>query len=64
MGSSIFLNECPSKTNFHALDLIMARGRPKVSVSPCRFCNMQFKRVEHLQRHERIREFFLVSFLS
>ncbi|OQE11184.1 hypothetical protein PENFLA_c079G05009 [Penicillium flavigenum] len=32
----------------------MARGRPKVSVTPCRFCNMQFKRVEHLQRHERI----------
>jgi hypothetical protein len=44
--------------------LIMARGRPKVSVSPCRFCNMQFKRVEHLQRHERIRGFISVPSLS
>ncbi|KAE8386182.1 hypothetical protein BDV23DRAFT_187562 [Aspergillus alliaceus] len=32
----------------------MARGRPKAHVSPCKFCNMQFKRLEHLQRHERI----------
>ncbi|KAL4931506.1 uncharacterized protein BDV17DRAFT_238705 [Aspergillus undulatus] len=32
----------------------MARGRPRAKVSPCRFCNKQFKRLEHLQRHERI----------
>ncbi|KAJ5396226.1 uncharacterized protein N7487_010529 [Penicillium crustosum] len=37
----------------------MPRGRPKVLVSPCRFCKMEFKRVEHLQRHERIRGFYL-----
>ncbi|KAJ5761990.1 uncharacterized protein N7511_005372 [Penicillium nucicola] len=41
----------------------MPRGRPKVLVSPCRFCKMQFKRVEHLQRHERIREFLRPHFL-
>lgn len=33
----------------------MVRGRPKITVPPCRFCNMSFKRVEHLRRHERIR---------
>ncbi|CAG8894272.1 unnamed protein product [Penicillium egyptiacum] len=32
----------------------MVRGRPKISVPPCRFCHMTFKRVEHLKRHERI----------
>ncbi|KAJ6108440.1 hypothetical protein N7523_009763 [Penicillium sp. IBT 18751x] len=32
----------------------MARGRPKLQVAPCRFCKKQFKRLEHLQRHERI----------
>ncbi|KAJ5651634.1 uncharacterized protein N7484_005357 [Penicillium longicatenatum] len=32
----------------------MARGRPKSQVAPCRFCNKEFKRFEHLRRHERI----------
>ncbi|KAJ6006829.1 hypothetical protein N7451_004773 [Penicillium sp. IBT 35674x] len=31
------------------------KGRPKVQVDPCRFCKKQFKRIEHLKRHERIR---------
>ncbi|KUJ20619.1 uncharacterized protein LY89DRAFT_666279 [Mollisia scopiformis] len=31
----------------------MPRGRPKCNVPPCRFCNRQFKRQEHLLRHER-----------
>ncbi|KAH6691087.1 hypothetical protein BKA61DRAFT_285143 [Leptodontidium sp. MPI-SDFR-AT-0119] len=31
----------------------MPRGRPRGIVAPCQFCNMQFKRVEHLRRHER-----------
>ncbi|KAJ6113333.1 hypothetical protein N7523_006650 [Penicillium sp. IBT 18751x] len=42
----------------------MPRGRPKIQVSPCKFCNMQFKRVEHLQRHERIRGFRFISSLT
>lgn len=33
----------------------MARGRPKSDIAPCRFCKKHFKRLEHLQRHERIR---------
>lgn len=37
----------------------MARGRPKSYIAPCRFCNKQFKRLEHLQRHERTRPYFL-----
>ncbi|KAJ6148588.1 hypothetical protein N7497_010570 [Penicillium chrysogenum] len=32
----------------------MARGRPKSQVAPCRFCKKEFKRLEHLKRHERI----------
>ncbi|KAJ5512162.1 hypothetical protein N7463_001714 [Penicillium fimorum] len=32
----------------------MARGRPKSQVAPCSFCKKEFKRLEHLQRHERI----------
>ncbi|KAL6406126.1 hypothetical protein AUP68_10689 [Ilyonectria robusta] len=32
----------------------MVRGRPRVHVAPCKFCHKQFKRLEHLQRHERI----------
>ncbi|KAL2840055.1 early growth response protein [Aspergillus pseudoustus] len=32
----------------------MGRGRPKSVVAPCRFCKKQFKRLEHLKRHERI----------
>ncbi|KAJ5976825.1 hypothetical protein N7501_000167 [Penicillium viridicatum] len=32
----------------------MPRGRPKSQVAPCRFCKKEFKRLEHLQRHERI----------
>ncbi|KAJ5753918.1 uncharacterized protein N7511_008071 [Penicillium nucicola] len=32
----------------------MGRGRPKSQVAPCRFCNKEFKRLEHLTRHERI----------
>ncbi|KAJ5561468.1 hypothetical protein N7461_000229 [Penicillium sp. DV-2018c] len=32
----------------------MARGRPKSDVAPCRFCKKEFKRLEHLKRHERI----------
>ncbi|KAI1378637.1 hypothetical protein F4677DRAFT_373616 [Hypoxylon crocopeplum] len=31
----------------------MPRGRPKTVVAPCRFCSKQFKRAEHLARHER-----------
>ncbi|THY85419.1 hypothetical protein D6C95_07881 [Aureobasidium pullulans] len=31
----------------------MPKGRPKSQVAPCRFCSKQFKRQEHLQRHER-----------
>ncbi|KAF2007268.1 hypothetical protein P154DRAFT_116502 [Amniculicola lignicola CBS 123094] len=31
----------------------MPRGRPKGVVKPCRHCNKQFKRQEHLVRHER-----------
>ncbi|KAJ5528279.1 hypothetical protein N7513_012438 [Penicillium frequentans] len=30
------------------------KGRPRVQIDPCRFCKKQFKRLEHLQRHERI----------
>ncbi|GFG17707.1 hypothetical protein IFM5058_08618 [Aspergillus udagawae] len=33
----------------------MPKGRPKAHISPCRFCNKQFKRQEHLRRHERTR---------
>ncbi|ENH74964.1 hypothetical protein FOC1_g10000727 [Fusarium oxysporum f. sp. cubense race 1] len=33
----------------------MRRGRPRLHVAPCKFCHKQFKRSEHLQRHERIR---------
>ncbi|RKK10095.1 hypothetical protein BFJ65_g15395 [Fusarium oxysporum f. sp. cepae] len=32
----------------------MRRGRPRLHVAPCKFCHKQFKRSEHLQRHERI----------
>ncbi|SPJ91983.1 uncharacterized protein FTOL_13637 [Fusarium torulosum] len=32
----------------------MRRGRPRLRVAPCKFCHKQFKRSEHLQRHERI----------
>ncbi|KAJ5483170.1 hypothetical protein N7530_002416 [Penicillium desertorum] len=32
----------------------MPKGRPRASVRPCNFCHKQFKRLEHLQRHERI----------
>ncbi|KAL0931246.1 regulatory protein (AmdA) [Colletotrichum truncatum] len=31
----------------------MPRGRPRRNVAPCRFCQKQFKRQEHLERHER-----------
>ncbi|KAH6890281.1 hypothetical protein B0T10DRAFT_596400 [Thelonectria olida] len=31
----------------------MPRGRPKITVPPCRHCGRQFKRQEHLNRHER-----------
>ncbi|KAI0384113.1 hypothetical protein F5Y04DRAFT_235983 [Hypomontagnella monticulosa] len=31
----------------------MPRGRPKTTIPPCRFCSRQFKRLEHLVRHER-----------
>ncbi|WYZ34746.1 hypothetical protein EsH8_I_001022 [Colletotrichum jinshuiense] len=31
----------------------MPRGRPRRYVAPCRFCQKQFKRHEHLERHER-----------
>ncbi|KAI0194843.1 hypothetical protein EV127DRAFT_201173 [Xylaria flabelliformis] len=31
----------------------MPRGRPRVVVAPCRHCGKQFKRQEHLVRHER-----------
>ncbi|KEQ93027.1 hypothetical protein AUEXF2481DRAFT_90668 [Aureobasidium subglaciale EXF-2481] len=31
----------------------MTRGRPKSQVAPCQYCNRQFKRHEHLRRHER-----------
>ncbi|CAG7919872.1 unnamed protein product [Penicillium olsonii] len=31
----------------------MPRGRPKSQLAPCRFCNREFKRLEHLKRHER-----------
>ncbi|KAI0472430.1 hypothetical protein F4859DRAFT_104330 [Xylaria cf. heliscus] len=31
----------------------MPRGRPKVVVAPCQHCGKQFKRQEHLIRHER-----------
>lgn len=38
------------------LHMPMVRGRPRVQVAPCKFCHKQFKRLEHLQRHERIRK--------
>ncbi|KAI1117498.1 hypothetical protein F5Y14DRAFT_350497 [Nemania sp. NC0429] len=31
----------------------MPRGRPRVAIAPCRHCGKQFKRQEHLVRHER-----------
>ncbi|KAI1766659.1 hypothetical protein GGR53DRAFT_194782 [Hypoxylon sp. FL1150] len=31
----------------------MPRGRPKTIVPPCQYCSKQFKRLEHLVRHER-----------
>ncbi|KAM0713429.1 hypothetical protein Q7P37_010391 [Cladosporium fusiforme] len=31
-----------------------SKGRPRVLVEPCAYCNKQFKRREHLLRHERI----------
>ncbi|KAI1774748.1 hypothetical protein F4818DRAFT_72036 [Hypoxylon cercidicola] len=31
----------------------MPRGRPRTTVPPCRYCSKQFKRLEHLVRHER-----------
>ncbi|KAI1149179.1 hypothetical protein F4825DRAFT_464328 [Nemania diffusa] len=31
----------------------MPRGRPKVAIAPCQHCGKQFKRQEHLIRHER-----------
>ena len=31
------------------------RGRPRRNVPPCRFCQKQFRRSEHLERHERTR---------
>jgi len=34
----------------------MPRGRPKTVVAPCRYCSKQFKRQEHLLRHERTRK--------
>ncbi|KAL7620384.1 hypothetical protein AAE478_009379 [Parahypoxylon ruwenzoriense] len=39
----------------------MPRGRPKIAVAPCRYCNKQFKRQEHLVRHERTRKTVLVG---
>jgi hypothetical protein len=39
---------------FHSV-MPARRGRPHVPVSPCGFCGKRFKRLEHLQRHERIR---------
>ncbi|KAL3469556.1 fungal-specific transcription factor domain-containing protein [Aspergillus californicus] len=30
------------------------RGRPRAQLRPCGYCHRQFKRMEHLQRHERI----------
>ncbi|KAH7311371.1 hypothetical protein B0I35DRAFT_437979 [Stachybotrys elegans] len=32
---------------------VMPRGRPKVDLPPCRFCARNFRRREHLTRHER-----------
>ncbi|KAK1499921.1 hypothetical protein CABS01_10319 [Colletotrichum abscissum] len=32
------------------------RGRPRRNVPPCRFCQKQFRRFEHLERHERTRK--------
>ncbi|KAJ9134456.1 hypothetical protein NKR23_g10096 [Pleurostoma richardsiae] len=31
----------------------MPRGRPRSVVAPCQYCHKQFKRLEHLRRHER-----------
>ncbi|KAJ5353208.1 hypothetical protein N7452_002182 [Penicillium brevicompactum] len=46
----------------------MPRGRPKSHLPPCKFCNREFKRLEHLKRHERTRaccrQLFLVAIIS
>ncbi|CAG8401500.1 unnamed protein product [Penicillium salamii] len=44
----------------------MPRGRPKSQLAPCRFCHREFKRLEHLKRHERTRGYcpFKVRFLT
>ncbi|KAI1291631.1 hypothetical protein F5Y03DRAFT_30685 [Xylaria venustula] len=31
----------------------MPRGRPKITIAPCQYCGKQFRRQEHLVRHER-----------
>ncbi|KAI1428795.1 hypothetical protein F5Y12DRAFT_632024 [Xylaria sp. FL1777] len=31
----------------------MPRGRPKIAIAPCQHCGKQFRRQEHLVRHER-----------
>ncbi|KAI1281835.1 hypothetical protein F5Y07DRAFT_271784 [Xylaria sp. FL0933] len=31
----------------------MPRGRPRIAIAPCQHCGKQFKRQEHLVRHER-----------
>ncbi|KAI0974970.1 hypothetical protein F4678DRAFT_358231 [Xylaria arbuscula] len=31
----------------------MPRGRPKIAIAPCQYCGKQFRRQEHLVRHER-----------
>ena len=33
-----------------------SKGRPRLPVEPCAYCGKQFKRREHLVRHERIRK--------
>ncbi|PLB51174.1 hypothetical protein P170DRAFT_493398 [Aspergillus steynii IBT 23096] len=37
----------------HVDSILAMKGRPKLRVAPCSFCNKQFKRQEHLQRHLR-----------
>lgn len=56
---------CFRASNFQPDQMPMPRGRPRLHVAPCKFCQKQFKRLEHLQRHERIRtqlnQFHLVT---
>lgn len=39
------------------------KGRPRLRVAPCQFCNKEFKRQEHLDRHIRTRK-YSISFNS